>query len=269
MGIKRGTWIWNASSEKKNAYVNFIRDFKLDNISEKAQIFICADTEYALWINGSFVSCGQCRDYPNHLCYDSVEIGKYLVKGENRLLIKVYHQGEESLQYAQGDAGLWFMLENGETYITSDKNTLTSLAEEYTNGEIFKTTSQLGYGFEYDARREKISNLKPADEMGEKEFFPRPVKKLVLSKKENVKIIAQGYLKRDEEKDTPAQTMQIDYLSHRDFEMLFDALEGVGKDFEYLVIDAEGVAKRSAADARKDRAETNDEALHYPKYCFK
>ena len=53
------------------------------------------------------------------------------------------------------------------------------------------------------------------------------------------------------------------------FEMLFDALEGVGKDFEYLVVDTEGVTKRSAADSGQDRAKTDDEALHYPKYCFK
>lgn len=246
MSIKRGTWIWNSSAEKKNAYVNFIRDFEVDDISEKAQIFICADTEYALWINGSFAACGQYRDYPNHLCYDTVEVGKYLVKGKNRLLIKVYYQGEESMQYAQGDAGVWFMLQNGETTITSDKNTLTSLAEEYTNGEIFKTTSQLGYGFEYDARRENTGKCFPADETGEKEFYPRPVKKLVLSKKDNVKIITQGYLRREEEKETPAKTMQIDYLSHRNFEDVFKGkptfpgkLTAAGDNDLYFVIDFE------------------------------
>lgn len=222
METKKGTWIWNSCAEKKNAYVNFFRDFEVNDISEKAQIFICADSEYALWINGSFVSCGQYKDYPNHLCYDSLQIEKYLVKGKNTLLIEVYYQGEESFQYAQGEAGIWYLLQNGEMQITSDKNTLTFIAEGYTSGEIFKTTSQLAYGFEYDARKEKVENLKQADEIGEKKFYPRPVKKLVLTKKENVKIIAQGYLKREEEKDTPAQTMQIDYLSHRNFETLFD-----------------------------------------------
>ena len=246
MEIKRGTWIWNSSAEKKNSYVNFTRDFKIDNVSDKAQIFICADTEYVLWINDNFVSCGQYRDYPSHLCYDTIDIGKYLVKGENSLLIKVYYQGEDSLQYAPGDAGLWFMIENGETHITSDKTVLTCIAKEYTNGEIFKTTSQLGYGFEYDARREIFEDIKPADEIGEKEYYPRPVKKLVLSNKENVKIITQGYLKRDEEKDTPARTMQIDYLSYRDFGTLFDGkatMPGklIAKDNKdlYFVIDFE------------------------------
>lgn len=125
----KGKWIWNISAEKKNAYVNFVRDFEIKEVSVSAQFFICADTEYALWINGDFISCGQYKDFPNHLCYDTLQIGKYLVEGKNTILIKVYYQGEESMQYAQGDAGLWFMLQNGDTCITSDKNVLTYVAE--------------------------------------------------------------------------------------------------------------------------------------------
>lgn len=246
MSVKTGKWIWNSSAAEKNAYVNFIRDFKLSEVSAQVKLFICADTEYALWINGSFVACGQYRDYPNHLCYDTLPIEKYLIKGKNRIFIKVYYQGEASMQYAQGDAGLWFELENGETVITSGKEVLTSVAEEYTSGDIFKTTMQLGYGFLYDARKEQIGELSPAEERGEKSFFPRPVKKLVLSKKDNVKIIAQGYLIRKEERETPAITMQTDYLSHRKFESVFSGVPFVPGKFTalenndlYFVIDFE------------------------------
>lgn len=227
MQTKRGFWIWNSEAAQKNAYVDFVRDFELNDISDSAQLFIGADTEYALWINGSFVSCGQYRDYPGYLRYDSLNVAKYLVKGKNRIAIKVYYQGEESMQYAKYAPGLFFELCCGDVTIKSDNNTLTAIANEYMSGEMFKTTMQLGYGFEYDARRERdlsgsVEDFTFANQMEEIELLPRPVEKLIHSNKENVKIITQGYFKREEGSQTIAQAMQKDFLSNRSFDDVFE-----------------------------------------------
>lgn len=221
--IYRGNWIWNESAEKKNAYVNFVRDFNVDGVSETAKLYICADTEYAVWINDSFVSCGQWRDYPEYLRYDTLEIAPFLKNGENRIFVKVYYQGEASMQYTVGRAGLWFRLENGEKAVSSDENTLTSLAEEYAGGEMFKTTMQLGYGFLYHARKDvDEKKMSQSQVLGEVTLYPRPIKKLVLSDDYERKVIAQGYLKREQEEETVAKTMQHDFLSSRFFEEVFE-----------------------------------------------
>ncbi|MBO5070172.1 MAG: hypothetical protein J6C37_07410, partial [Roseburia sp.] len=224
--IYRGNWIWNASAEEKNAYVNFVRDFRVDTVSVSAQLFICADTEYAVWINEKFVSCGQWRDYPEYLRYDTLEIAPFLIEGDNRIVIKVYYQGEASMQYTIGKAGLWFRIENGDETVFSDENTLTSLAEEYASGEMFKTTMQLGYGFLYNAQKDKNlfneTALAQSQVCGEVMLYPRPTKKLVLSDDYGRKVIAQGYFKREQEEETVAKTMQHDFLSSRFFEEVFD-----------------------------------------------
>ena len=224
--LYKGNWIWNPSAEKKNAYVNFVRDFTVNAVSGSAQLLVCADTEYAVWINGKFVSCGQWRDYPAYLRYDTLAIAPFLTKGENRIVIKVYYQGEKSLQYAIGQAGLWYRIENGDEVIVSDENTLTSLAQEYASGELFKTTMQLGYGFSYDANKDvdlfSKTALTQSEVRREVTVYPRPINKLVLSYDYERKIVAQGYFKREREEETVAKTMQHDFLSSRFFEEVFD-----------------------------------------------
>ncbi len=224
--IYKGRWIWNTAAAKKNAYVNFVRDFDVDAVSASARLFICADTEYAVWINGRFVSCGQWRDYPEYRRYDTLEIAPFLHKGGNRMVIKVYYQGEPSMQYTVGIAGLWFRLENGSDVIAGDEHTLTSLAEEYACGGMFKTTMQLGYGFFYNAQKDCDLFAKPvmtpSAVMGEVTLYPRPTKKLVLSDDYARNVIAQGYFMRGQEEETVAKTMQHDFLSSRLFEEVFD-----------------------------------------------
>lgn len=224
--IFKGNWIWNPSAEKKNAYVNFVRDFDINIVSASAQLYICADTEYAVWINEEYVSSGQWRDYPEYRRYDAIEIAQFLKTGENRIVIKAYYQGEPSMQYTVGNAGLWFRIENGEITVVSDENTYTSLAEEYACGEMFKTSMQLGYGFLYHAQKDKNlfeeKLLTRSEVQGEVILYPRPTKRLVLSYDYVRKVIAQGYFKRDQEDGTIAKMMQHDFLSSRFFEEVFD-----------------------------------------------
>lgn len=245
-----GNWIWNPKASEKNVYVNFVRDFELDAPSSLAKLFISADTEYAVWINGEFVSCGMWHDYPKHrITYDTIDIYKYLKMGSNRMVIKAYYQGETSMQYSVGDAGLFYRIENATTFIESDEKTLTSIADEYQNGEMFKTTMQLGYGFCYDAKKDidlfkELPKLSKAVVKKRITVYERPLKKLVLSDNYERKVIAQGLFKRDKGYSTIAEAMQHDFLSSRYFEEIFDgkntlpgAITPKATDDFYLLID--------------------------------
>ncbi len=73
-----------------------------------------------------------------------------------------------------------------------------------------------------------------------------------------------SYARKSDKAEDTAYTNEDEHL-----EMLSDTLEWIRKNLEYLVINSEGVTKRSAADSGEDRAESDYETLYHPKYCFK
>ena len=229
--IEKSKWIWHKGKFAVNEYVDFVTDISINNVDENAAFYISVDTEYTLWINGEFVNCGQYHDYPQKKVYDILPVGKYLKKGENRIAIKAYYQGEYSFQYRIGERGVCFSLVNSGEIYKSSKNTRCRISKAYTNGEIHKTTRQLAYGWIYDAEKEDnwkdISyDVSAWEESIEKEiktdFVPRPIKKLDILPPVKSAIIAQGYFLRENEQGTVAQKLSKDYLSHCDFNELFD-----------------------------------------------
>ena len=99
-------WIWCDRAEGINQYADFVREFNIDEIFPNATITICTEGEYVLYINDSFVECGQFDDMGSTRTYDEISISDYLKKGKNKLFIAAYHQGESSYQYSVGEAGL-------------------------------------------------------------------------------------------------------------------------------------------------------------------
>ena len=82
-----------------NQYVEFRRDFSLEEVPAQARLFISADNEYVAYLNGVFAGCDQYDDFPMHKSYDEIDVSHLLRAGENRLEIHAYHQGEGCLLY--------------------------------------------------------------------------------------------------------------------------------------------------------------------------
>ncbi len=243
----RSHWIWNTGAEGDNVYVEFIKEFLIENVDKDAWLAISADTDYAVYINGKFVSCGQFRTFPEERAVDLLPSGRFLRAGINRMCILVYYQGESSMSYAKGRAGLRFYLENFGDEIVSDKSVLSSVSKSYHCGPMYKTTVQLSFGYSCDLSRDDGWLL--PDYQLEKRFvesyeYPaggslvmRPVKKLdVGGKYEQAKICAQGYFLRKQTDGTTAEKMQSDYLSFADKKSLFVG----GQNFP-AVIDTDNV----------------------------
>lgn len=239
-------WIWRKSQFEKNEYVDFKKSFNLDEADSSAKLYISVDSEYALWINGSFVSCGAYDDYPEYKYYDALEVGQYLKKGMNTIFVSAYYQGESTLQYAIGERGLWFCLENFDLKIVSDEDVLCRLSSTYKSGDMFKVTWQLGYSFIYDAKGEE--NLSDWEKVEVKNMGApkevRPIKKLEIKEPKESIITAQGIFKREEKEGTIADIMYHDYLSHRVFSEIFDGNQSfpikakeVYNDGIYLIVD--------------------------------
>ena len=230
------SWIWiKANEQDVNQYVEFRQEFIIKELPNKdVDLFISADSNYAVWINGVFVNCGQFNDYPDSKTYDTLAVGKLLKCGKNVIGVLAYYQGRTSFSYLKGEPGLLFALVGEGLSAVSDSRTYSRNSQTYTNGSIYDTTFQLSFAFGYDAtngdawlqndyimeeaaveRGWKPSKvLTVPNEFYHAELSERPLKKLDIKDRSEIKIIAQGKLIRvPEEGKTPAQLVQADFLS--------------------------------------------------------
>jgi hypothetical protein len=61
-------------------YAQFRHEFFLEEPlnngkPEDALLYISVDTDYAMWLNGTFVGCNQYDDFPENKAYDELPVG--------------------------------------------------------------------------------------------------------------------------------------------------------------------------------------------------
>ena len=72
-------WIWPQSyMYLYNHYADFRHDFELASVPVAAPLYISADKNYRLYINGSYVGRGPARGYQESWPYDEIEVASYL-----------------------------------------------------------------------------------------------------------------------------------------------------------------------------------------------
>jgi len=123
-------WIWlPQEKDMVNQYADFRHEFTLNELEELSEneglLHISVDTEYAVWLNGTFAGFNQYDDYPDHKSFDILDVKRLLVKGKNVLCILGYHQGENSYQYIKGRPGLIYAMRIGNKTIVSGTSSFT------------------------------------------------------------------------------------------------------------------------------------------------
>lgn len=229
----KACWIWNNRGEpQENQYVEFRREFTLDSVpADGARLSISADSNYALWVNGLFVDCGQYSDFPSNKSYDAMEVGKYLKQGKNAICVLVYYFGRTCHVYLKGDPGLVFLLEAGDVKVGSDAEAWCRISRAYFSGPIYRINPFIIFAFERNEDMEDgwLFSGYTMDEgwskvcVRENPAFKngiilreRPVKKLRILDRRNTSIVAQGvFLRKDAINKNVAQLMQSDFLSYR------------------------------------------------------
>lgn len=222
-------WVWPAEGRSVfNQYVEFRHDFDLPVVNGDADLVISTDTNYAVWLNGVFVDCGQFSDYPARKTFDKLAVRTHLRKGRNQLAILVYYQGLNTATYCQGAPGLIYALLTPGVQIKSGPDTRCRLSPAYRSGDMPLLTQQTGFTCAFDARGDDgwrsgqyapgLAWQWPAEviERRATQLRLRPLPKLVLGKRLPVRIAAQGICLRTGKRDLPvAELMQADYLSAR------------------------------------------------------
>ena len=74
-------WIWtDLKTGEVNTYAEFMQVFSYSG--GKAELKLSASDEYAVFVGGSFVDCGQYLFYPHIKFYDKIDVKKYLKNGD-------------------------------------------------------------------------------------------------------------------------------------------------------------------------------------------
>jgi hypothetical protein len=222
-------WIWSdKTAQEVNQYTEFRRELAFDGSNKNLTAVISVDSDYELWINGNLVGSNQYPNWPAEKTYNSHDVSHDVKKGLNCIAVRVYYRGENFAVYCKGKAGLLFSLcdENNKVIAASDSSWKCRPSAVYKNGAVPKTTVQLRFTVEYDARKEdgwKMASFDDSqweaavDLSGPTDGFwkslrPRPVKALKPNTPKPANLIASGYIIRKQELDSTAKTMMSDAM---------------------------------------------------------
>ena len=217
-------YIWLKES-KNSSYAEFKTCFNYSG--EKEPILkITADFKFAVYVNGEFFANGQYADLPEYKTFSAFDLSSFLKDGENELLIKAYHSGEDFQTCRSMPASVAFTVTAGEkTLAESDENALARESAEYSKGDL--CTPQLGFMYNYSfTAREKEWEKATVVDTNFKEYA-KPIKNTYLSAPRKGKVIAQGEYKLNGGK-TAGEITERAYLSQR----FYSELTGMGKDFK-------------------------------------
>lgn len=125
-------WIWSGKDDRSEAdtWMDFRRDFTLEEVPRSSEIKIAVSSKYWLYVNGQEVVWeGGLIQGPNadDTYYDVVDIGPYLRSGGNSIAVQVYYFGKGTHAGISGSGGLLISTgltdaETGHTIETGDGN---------------------------------------------------------------------------------------------------------------------------------------------------
>ena len=210
-------WIWTASTpDEPHQYACFRKDFNVSADAQSGCLYIAADSDFIVILNGLELGRGQFSDYPQDKTYSEFNCPALLSPGPNVLCILAYYCGENFFTYRKGQAGIIVVLQAGTTRIVSDCTWKGIRSPAFQSGGLPKLTPQLGYVTQFDARTD-CDWTNPAFDVSSwplvsvradglngywKHLSPRPVPPLIMEPRIPTQLIMQGQLFRRAELDT-------------------------------------------------------------------
>ena len=89
--FKNAKWIWATDTPMCDEHAEFYEE--IDFHGKAASIFISADSNYAVYVNGSLAAFGQYADYPYDKVYDERDISAFMRQGRNVIAVRVWYYG--------------------------------------------------------------------------------------------------------------------------------------------------------------------------------
>ncbi len=176
--FSQSKWIWQQAEAQPDEWVSFFD--QLPYAGGRATVRVCADSAYALYLNGELALFGKYADYPDRRVYEEKEISALLKPGKNAFSLLVWYYGVSNSTYRRGEAGAIFEVtgEGGEVLLASGEQTLSRPAPDYRSHRCETITGQLGYNFFCDGTR--YDGYREADFTAGGEYTPSRVLALPL-----------------------------------------------------------------------------------------
>ena len=152
--MEMAKWIWTNPAPSSDEYGEFYESFSFSG--EKTELYISADSNYAVYLNGELCAFGQYPDFPYDKVYDTVDLTPFCRTGKNHLGIVVWYYGiDTTMVYYKGNASLLFAVKAGDSVLArSSMDTLSRQSHAYESHRNKTITRQLGLGYHYDASSE-------------------------------------------------------------------------------------------------------------------
>ena len=174
--FEKSEWIWLADGEGDDLYAEFVDTVTYGGGA--ALLRISCDSDYAVFINESYVASGQYGDFEHYKIYDEIDVSSCLLAGENKLEVLCYHCGVATARYRPAAAGLIYEVAvEGKAAAFSREGVLSRKSPNYTSGLCRFLSVQLGFTFEYDAVGEERAFSPSVAVQKSVDLFPRPIKK--------------------------------------------------------------------------------------------
>ena len=214
-------WIrLGANNISVNLHADFRGVFTLSQRVADAVIAVSSDSDFLLYLDGVELGGGQFCDYPDRPTATEFHAGP-LEAGEHLLAALVWFRGRNFSTYRCGTPGFWCELRAGEFRFGSSTAWKARLDPAFQSGPIENVTDQLGLVCCCDGRNFDGWELPGFDDSGWQNAVaaearampvPRPVPRLVPGERRRVHFANQGFLLRQEAKETFAATVSHDLM---------------------------------------------------------
>ncbi len=178
---RHGIWIWENNAQKNDEYADFTEAFTLEKEGAPVSLRISADSNYAVFVNGTLAAFGQYGDFHHCKVADTHDLTPFCKIGKNEVLITVWFMGVSSSCYRRGLPGLFFEISSNDTMLAvSGEHTLCRLNPYYVPYREKIITGEIGISFFYNAAGAE-TEYHPAVATGyAPELHERPVHTLTL-----------------------------------------------------------------------------------------
>lgn len=158
--LTRAKWLWpHGNVYLENCFAQFRYDFELQQVPDRAPLFITADQSYRLFVNGRYVCRGPARGYQSHWPFDEVEIRDSLRSGHNFIAVEAYNPGIGTFQYLHCSAAGFLCAAEWEdgTVIHTDKATWQMRRAPGNRPHVARLSYQMGFQEDFDAAKDDLS----------------------------------------------------------------------------------------------------------------
>jgi len=212
--FKNAEWIMADAENKEIVDRAFIYTTNFNLFSPTVcQLYISSHSQYAIYVNGQFVDCGQYSGYEDYQVYDILDISAFVHTGENTLYVWHYVSGENFSTCTKQIPGVIFSIYNDGRCVLNSNCKCLSAEDKRLLGLREKITVQLGYTWDFDSTA-SIGEFKPSVLTDKKkQLYPRPIKKLINSAYPEGKLIRTGTFKDGNRCQPKSKRMQFATLN--------------------------------------------------------